>query len=167
MVLRCGLCHIIDCTYNFTFISNHTPKSKMSATASSKKPLRIGVMLEVIQLTDVMGIDIFGNISTAFMDIIKPLSAKAAPLADHAVDMEFLYLATTLEPTGVVPGNNLRFMPTHTIPGCNSSAAPKNSLLVVHFFPSSTPALASQRLPVHVVKHTGVLVHASFMNLSA
>ncbi|KAM7183132.1 isonitrile hydratase [Rhypophila sp. PSN 637] len=89
------------------------------ASSTTQKPLRIAIMLEAVQMSDILGIDIFANLSTKYMEMALQLSPKVAPLAAHAIPIEFLYLASTLEPSDfVVPGNNFQFLPTHTYDTC-------------------------------------------------
>jgi transcriptional regulator GlxA family with amidase domain len=81
------------------------------------KTLRIGVMLEAIQLSDILGIDILGNLSKEYLAQAKDLNpGLAALLDDRAMDIEFFYMATTLEPAVMTPG--LRFLPTVTYDDC-------------------------------------------------
>ncbi|KAK3938444.1 hypothetical protein QBC46DRAFT_460230 [Diplogelasinospora grovesii] len=89
-------------------------------TMMTKKVLRIGVMLEAVQLSDIVGIDILGNLSKMYMDAIKTMSPAIAASESSAVDMEFLYIATTLDPNAtqnfLTP--NLHFVPTVTYDDC-------------------------------------------------
>ncbi|KAK4154698.1 class I glutamine amidotransferase-like protein [Chaetomidium leptoderma] len=80
------------------------------------KKLRIGVMLESVQLSDIVGIDLFGNLSTEYMAKVKGVEPIWAALAPHAIDIEFLYIATTLEPAFMTP--TLHFVPTVTYDDC-------------------------------------------------
>lgn len=78
-------------------------------------PLRIGVMLESVQFSDIVGLDILGNLSAAyarevFVAGLRPDVPAIAP------EMEFFYLATTLDLATITPG--LRFQPTHTYDNC-------------------------------------------------
>lgn len=82
----------------------------------SLKKLRIGVMLEGVQLSDVVGIDVFGNLSREYLDQAKNLNPAWSTFEEHAIDVEFFYLATTLEPVRVTPG--MRIMPTATYDDC-------------------------------------------------
>ncbi|KAK0735183.1 class I glutamine amidotransferase-like protein [Lasiosphaeria miniovina] len=90
----------------------------MANTTGSKKSLRIGIMLEAVQLSDIVGVDIFGNLSRGYMDEVKVLDPSIAAFEEHAVDMEFFYIATTLEPTMMVPGLNFTFQPNVTYDDC-------------------------------------------------
>ncbi|KAK4129787.1 class I glutamine amidotransferase-like protein [Parathielavia appendiculata] len=85
-------------------------------TSSSPKKLRIGVMLEAVQLSDILGIDILGNLSKDYMSQVKDLQPAYAAFESHAIDMEFFYIATTLEPGFMTPG--LHFVPTVTYEDC-------------------------------------------------
>jgi len=73
-------------------------------------PLRIGVLLEAVQISDIIGIDILGNLSAHYA---RETSAMGFPDFSHlAPEMEFIFPATTLEPTTVTP--DMRVQPTHT-----------------------------------------------------
>jgi transcriptional regulator GlxA family with amidase domain len=86
------------------------------------KKLRIGVMLETVQLADIVGIDILGNLSTEYMSQVKAMMPEwaareeLAALEALAIDMEFFFIATTLEPAFMTPG--LHFVPTITYDDC-------------------------------------------------
>ncbi len=57
--------------------------------------LRIAVMLEAVQLSDVIGADLFGNISQQY---VKETSGLGLPdFSQQAPDIEFFYPATTVE----------------------------------------------------------------------
>ncbi|GAB1309890.1 Class I glutamine amidotransferase-like protein [Madurella fahalii] len=86
------------------------------ANTPSPKKLRIGVMLEEVQLSDVVGMDIFGNLSREYVDELKHLVPECARFETYSVDIEFLYLATTLDPVRVTPG--MRIVPTVTYDDC-------------------------------------------------
>lgn len=85
---------------------------------ASRSPtkLRIGVMLEEVQLSDVVGIDVFGNLSREYMNEVKHFSEELARLEERAIDIEFFFLATTLDPVRVTPG--VRAVPTATYDDC-------------------------------------------------
>jgi transcriptional regulator GlxA family with amidase domain len=88
----------------------------MASTVASPKKLRIGVMLEAVQLSDIVGIDILGNLSKEYMSQVKDLPPQYAAFESHAIDMEFFYIATTLDPAFMTPG--LHFVPTVTYDTC-------------------------------------------------
>ncbi|KAK3335170.1 class I glutamine amidotransferase-like protein [Cercophora scortea] len=83
---------------------------------AQRKVFRIGVMLEEVQLSDIVGVDIFGNLSREYMDLVKTLLPSSAQYDEHAMDMEFLYLATTLTPAKMTPG--ITYQPTVTYDAC-------------------------------------------------
>ena len=84
--------------------------------APSQKALRISVMLESVQLSDIIGIDILGTLSRTYMDQVKDISLDFAAFEQHAVDMEILFIAATLEPATMTPG--IRYVPTVTYDEC-------------------------------------------------
>ncbi len=74
------------------------------------KPLRIGVMLEAVQIADIIGTDILGNPSAHYA---RETSAMGLPdFSAHAPEMKFIYPATTLDRIFVTP--DIKVMPTHT-----------------------------------------------------
>src|SRR5690349_21810045 len=103
------------------------------------KKLRIGVMLESVQLSDIVGIDLFGNLSKEYMEKIKGLEPTWEVLEPLAIDIEFLYIATTLEPGFMTP--SLHFVPTVTYDGC-----PRNLDIIITGGPllSHRPAQADR-----------------------
>ena len=76
----------------------------------SSQPLRIGVFIEKVQLSDVTGIDLIGNCSTEYVKVAATMGF--AHLLPHAIDMEFLYISSTLDPTHMTPSMSVK--PTHT-----------------------------------------------------
>ena len=94
---------------------------------SSPKKLRIGVLLEAVQLSDIIGIDILGNLSQSYMSLVKSIGQEWAALAPHAIDMEFFFIATTLDPAEVTPG--LRVVPTVTYDDCPRNRTSNSSCL--------------------------------------
>lgn len=106
-----------------TSLSIAKPLDNMAVSPTPKKSLRIGVMMDNVQLVDIMGIDLFGNMSRKVLEFIKsdappelaPLFA-AIGVEEHALDIEFFYLAPTLEPTPVTLG--LSYMPNMTYDDC-------------------------------------------------
>lgn len=80
------------------------------------KSLRIGVMMECIQLADIMGIDIFGNLSKAHYDQGVSFDSTFLEFADDPVDMTFYYIGTTLEPCEASP--SIKYLPNATYDDC-------------------------------------------------
>ncbi|OIW23879.1 hypothetical protein CONLIGDRAFT_718833 [Coniochaeta ligniaria NRRL 30616] len=78
--------------------------------------IRVGVMMENVQLADIVGIDILGNLTPSFMSKVLATSPAHAALATLAVPFEFFYLATTLDPAPATP--SLRFVPNVTYDSC-------------------------------------------------
>ncbi|KAK4223449.1 class I glutamine amidotransferase-like protein [Podospora fimiseda] len=77
-------------------------------TPTPNKSLRIGVMLEQVQLSDIISIDIFGNLSQAYLSQLKSLtpdgnSSPYSHFESQALDITWYYIATTLEPTVTTP----------------------------------------------------------------
>lgn len=73
-------------------------------------PLKIGILYENCQLSDVTCMDLLGNCSTEYIKTASEFGfGHLLPLA---VDMEFLYISSTTEPAMMTP--SLRCVPTHT-----------------------------------------------------
>ncbi|KAK2031615.1 DJ-1/PfpI family protein [Colletotrichum zoysiae] len=95
------------------------------STLNGPKKLRIGVMLEEVQLVDIAGIDIFGNISDPYVSGVISIDPKYAKFGPHAVSIEFFYMATTLETSFTTPPQagsyglgGFKFVPTVTYDDC-------------------------------------------------
>ncbi|ORY14276.1 class I glutamine amidotransferase-like protein [Clohesyomyces aquaticus] len=80
--------------------------------SSTQTPLRIGVLHENVQMTDLSGLDILGNISTQTLEMVLTMMPQFSPLLPLSVPMEFLYISSTLSPAAMTCG--LMVMPTHT-----------------------------------------------------
>ncbi|KAM7212367.1 isonitrile hydratase [Rhypophila decipiens] len=94
----------------------------MSVPIAAKK-LRIGVMLEEVQLVDIAGIDIFGNISETYVSGVISIDPSYSKYGPHAVDIEFFYIATTLETSFMTPPQagqmgGFKFVPNVTYDDC-------------------------------------------------
>ena len=70
---------------------------------TTKKALRIGVMMEGVQLSDIMGIDILGNLSETYVNAVISLDPSAEKYKERAIPMEFFYIATTLDLAFMTP----------------------------------------------------------------
>ncbi|KAH7305847.1 class I glutamine amidotransferase-like protein [Stachybotrys elegans] len=95
------------------------------STLNNPKKLRIGVMLEEVQLVDIAGIDIFGNLSDSYVSGVISVDQKYAKFGPHAVSIEFFYIATTLETSFMTPPQpgsdslgGFKFVPTVTYDDC-------------------------------------------------
>ncbi|KAF2107872.1 DJ-1/PfpI family protein [Lophiotrema nucula] len=80
--------------------------------STEKKPLRIGVLYENTQMTDLAGLDIIGSMSSKTIDLISGIEPKFEKYKSIATPMEFLYISSTLEPAWTTPEMWVR--PTHT-----------------------------------------------------
>ncbi|KAK2038707.1 DJ-1/PfpI family protein [Colletotrichum somersetense] len=94
------------------------------SSLGSKKSLRIGVMLESVQLSNIMGVDLLGNLSRAYYNKVKDFDPEFAQWTDHPVDMDFFYISSTLTSAEMTHG--LRFVPNVTYDNC-----PRNLDLVL------------------------------------
>ena len=59
--------------------------------------------MEEVQLTDIGGIDILGNLSKEYVDEVSSTFPELAELTKHATPMQWYYLGTTLDPTTLSP----------------------------------------------------------------
>ncbi|KAK2051045.1 hypothetical protein LY76DRAFT_621381 [Colletotrichum caudatum] len=78
-----------------------------------------------VQLADIVGIDIFGNISDPYVSGVISVDPKYAKFGPHAVSIEFFYMATTLETSFMTPPQagsdslgGFKFVPTVTYDDC-------------------------------------------------
>ncbi|KAF3034853.1 hypothetical protein E8E11_004379 [Didymella keratinophila] len=79
---------------------------------SSPKPLRIGILYEETQMTDLAGLDILDNVSTKKFDMLLSMNPSLAPLRPLTVPMEFLYISSSLNTAWTTP--EMHVTPTHT-----------------------------------------------------
>ncbi|KAK3328556.1 class I glutamine amidotransferase-like protein [Cercophora scortea] len=86
------------------------------APSTARKSLRIGVIMEEIQLSDIVGIDIFGNLSHAFYTKAIGFDPSYTTYEPQTLDIEWLYIASTLDPTFATP--SLHYVPTVTYDTC-------------------------------------------------
>ncbi|KAF2661201.1 hypothetical protein K491DRAFT_587807 [Lophiostoma macrostomum CBS 122681] len=82
------------------------------AAPPEKKTLRIGVLYEHTQMTDLAGVDILGNMSTKSVNLVATLEPRVSALLPLSTPMEFLYISSTLEPSWTTP--DMFVKPTHT-----------------------------------------------------
>lgn len=83
----------------------------MSST-ESKKPLRVGVLFEETQMTDLAGLDILGNLTPKAIDMVSSIQPAFKSLKQFAVPMEFLYISSSLDLAWTTPEMHIK--PTHT-----------------------------------------------------
>ncbi|PKS06045.1 hypothetical protein jhhlp_007879 [Lomentospora prolificans] len=86
------------------------------ASSSTKKTLRIGVMMEAVQMSDIMGIDILGNLSEAYLNSVLGLDPTIEKYKDLAIPMEFFYISSSLELAFMTPSVYIK--PTATYDDC-------------------------------------------------
>jgi putative intracellular protease/amidase len=86
----------------------------------TKPTLHIGVMAEEAQLSDIMGIDVFGNISTDYIqEVVKSGIPIPPSILEQTIPVKFYYLASNLSVTHMTP--SLRF-----VPNCTYDDAPRD-----------------------------------------
>jgi putative intracellular protease/amidase len=83
----------------------------------SQPRVRVAILLEAVQLSDIIGIDILGNLSTAFVKQAASVSPAHAVFVPLSIPFEFFYVASTLDPTSTTP-QNFRYLPTVTYDTC-------------------------------------------------
>lgn len=78
----------------------------------TKKALRVGVLYEDTQMTDLAGLDFLGNLTPKTLDMVAKIQPAFEPLRQLAVPMEFLYISSSLELAVTTP--DMYVKPTHT-----------------------------------------------------
>ncbi|EHA48086.1 DJ-1/PfpI family protein [Pyricularia oryzae 70-15] len=86
------------------------------STQTPSKPFRMGVLLEGVQISDIMGIDLIGNLSRKYVSAAQGLNPGIARFLESAIDLEIFYLAETLAPTEVTP--SFKYLPNVTYDDC-------------------------------------------------
>lgn len=85
----------------------------MSATKGTvDNPLRVGVLYEDTQMTDLAGLDILGNLTPKTINLIAEMVPEYNAFKDKALRMEFLYISSSMEPAVTTP--EMYVQPTHT-----------------------------------------------------
>ncbi|KAF3002105.1 hypothetical protein E8E13_009812 [Curvularia kusanoi] len=77
-----------------------------------RTPLRVGVFFEDTQMTDLVGLDLLGNLTPKTIDLVSSLQPSLAGLKDLAIPIEFLYISSSLSPAYTTP--SMLVTPTHT-----------------------------------------------------
>lgn len=94
----------------------------MVATEPVERDLRIAVMCESVQLSDITACDIFGNMQQDLIekiikdDVSGPMAQAMSPFKDHTLKITWFYPATTMDPAFMTPA--VRFLPTVTYDDC-------------------------------------------------
>ncbi|PVI07357.1 hypothetical protein DM02DRAFT_703267 [Periconia macrospinosa] len=87
--------------------------SNRTTPSAAKAPLRIGVLYEETQMSDLTGLDILGNCSSRMLDLGAAGGVPGADiLAPLAVPMEFFYICSDTEKSWTSPDMHVRA--THT-----------------------------------------------------
>ena len=84
---------------------------------SGNKPYSIAVFHEEVQFSDLLPVDIIGNLSVAYIDAAIanfPGFPFLQQLREQALDLEVHWVASTLKPTKITAGVNMSVQPTHT-----------------------------------------------------
>ncbi|KAJ8107400.1 hypothetical protein OPT61_g8894 [Boeremia exigua] len=87
------------------------PLYQMSSN-TVKQTLRVGVLFEETQMTDLVGLDILNNLTPKTLDIMSALLPSVESLREHTVPMEFLYISSSLDLAWTTPEMHVK--PTHT-----------------------------------------------------
>ncbi|KAF9696967.1 hypothetical protein EKO04_004932 [Ascochyta lentis] len=83
----------------------------MSPT-TTQRPLRIGVLFEETQMSDLAGLDILGNLTPKILNLLSEIQPDLDHLRQFTVPMEFLYISSSLDLAWTTPAMNVK--PTHT-----------------------------------------------------
>lgn len=86
--------------------------SNTTSTSTTKKPLRVGVFYEEVQMTDLAGIDLLGNLTPKTLNLVADLNPTFEPFKQRAIPMEFLYISSSLDLAWMTPDMHVK--PTHT-----------------------------------------------------
>jgi putative intracellular protease/amidase len=81
------------------------------------KPLYISVMFDEVQLGDIIGIDIFGNISAHCVNEYSSFDPSYEKFKAVAVPIQWYFIAPTLEPTPTTP-EGFKVVPNTTYDTC-------------------------------------------------
>jgi transcriptional regulator GlxA family with amidase domain len=84
----------------------------MSTINGTQKPLRVGVLYEETQMTDLVGLDLLGNFTPQTINLMCELVPEYTVFKQHAIPMEFLYISSSMKLARTTPDMYVR--PTHT-----------------------------------------------------
>jgi putative intracellular protease/amidase len=84
----------------------------MSNINGTPKPLRVGVLYEETQMSDLVGLDLLGNLTPKTIDMVAALNPALEPFKQFAIPMEFLYISSSLDLALTTP--EMFVKPTHT-----------------------------------------------------
>ncbi|CAN9116748.1 unnamed protein product [Alternaria alternata] len=78
----------------------------------TKTPIRVGVLYEETQMTDLAGLDLLGNLTPQTINLIATMNPQFASMVPYAIPMDFLYISSSMDSAHVTPDMYVR--PTHT-----------------------------------------------------
>jgi putative intracellular protease/amidase len=75
----------------------------MPAINGTQKPLRVGVLFEEVQMSDLVGLDFFGSQTPEIMSVNVAINPAFEPLMEYTTPMEFLYISSSPDVSWVTP----------------------------------------------------------------
>jgi hypothetical protein len=84
----------------------------LPAANSTKTPLRVGILYEEVQLSDLAGLDLLGQQTPEIMALNAKIIPALEPYVHLTTPMAFLYISSSLNVTTITP--SLYVQPTHT-----------------------------------------------------
>ncbi|KAK4496517.1 hypothetical protein PRZ48_012497 [Zasmidium cellare] len=125
---------------------------------SGDKPYSIAVFHEAVQFSDLLPVDVIGNLSVAYIDAAIanfPDVPFLHQLREQALDLTVHWVASTLEPSKITPGVNMSIQPTHTYETCPLDV---DMLFIAGPHPSSRPPGSLEYIRKFVAAKKGILM---------
>lgn len=85
------------------FLSSFTTAVALLPRNTSSPPLRIGILFENVQMSDLSGLDVLGAQTPEIMDITVQMNPSLAPLRSLATPMEFHYISSSRDLAWITP----------------------------------------------------------------
>ena len=88
---------------------------------TTNKRFSIAVFHESVQFSDLLPVDLIGNLSVVFIDEALrhfPDIPNGSSLREQALDLTVHWVSSSLEPAKVTPGANMSILPTDTYETC-------------------------------------------------
>jgi hypothetical protein len=104
--------HLTNLFHSALVASYVCSASSLPAANDTKIPLRIGVLYEEVQLSDLAGLDLLGQQTPEIMAVNANITPALEPFMHLATPMKFLYISSSLNDTTITP--TLYVQPTHT-----------------------------------------------------
>ncbi|KAF4551759.1 Hypothetical protein D9617_12g036490 [Elsinoe fawcettii] len=82
-------------------------------------PLKIAVLFEAVQMSDISGADLLGNLSSSYLSAMTSMEPSFARFAPSAPDITFYWPGTTREATFMTPGITV-------LPSCTYDEVPRD-----------------------------------------